>query len=211
MNKKQLITILILFLIALPLYAETDKVTLDSESGGTAGLELKIPFGKQYDYNNIKCTRVVDGDTIELENGEKVRLIGIDTPESRNNSKTRRDSKDIKTITSMGKKATEFTKKLVEGKQVRLEFDVGKKDRYGRLLAYVYFKDVCGGGNIISEIVHGSFVLHVAPHEVEIHLNEAIIKMGYASPMTIPPNVKHAELFKKLYEEAMESKRGLWR
>ncbi|MCP4649634.1 MAG: thermonuclease [PVC group bacterium] len=189
MNKKLLLVAIILLLIAIESYAETSKVTLNSESGGTVGLELKIPLGKQYDYNNIKCTKVVDGDTIELENGEKVRMIGIDTPESRNNSKTKRDSErtgqDIKTITLMGKKATEFTKTLVEGKQVRLEFDVQERDRYGRLLAYIYLTD-------------GTFV------------NVEIVKSGYASPMTIPPCVKYAELFKRLYEEAMETKRGLW-
>jgi len=193
MNKTYLIIIIIIsFLIVSSVYADTGKVA-------------------QVNYNNIKCTRVVDGDTIELENGEKVRLIGIDTPESGNNSKTRRDSKrtgqDIKTITAMGKRATEFVKPLVEGKQVRLEFDVGKKDRYGRLLAYVWYE---------MKIREHARPIKGLPQpwierSKEVMLNAEIVEAGYASPMTYPPNVKYAELFVRLYGEARENNRGLWR
>ena len=138
----------------------------------------------------VVVTKVIDGDTFEIASGEHVRLIGIDTPESRVNPKARRDSdrtgEDILTIVSRGKEATNFTKQLVEGKSVRLEFDVGKRDKYDRLLAYVYLED-------------GTFV------------NEVIIREGYASPLTIPPNVKYADKFLKLYDEARRLERGLWR
>lgn len=83
----------------------------------------------------------------------------------------------------MGKESAKFTTGLVLGKDVRLEFDVQKKDRYGRLLAYVYLED-------------GTFV------------NAEIIKQGYGSPMTVPPNVKYAELFRKLYQEARGANEG---
>lgn len=76
--------------------------------------------------------RVVDGDTIILENGEKVRLIGIDTPET------------VKPGTKpeyYGKEASDFTKKKLEGKKVYLEKDVSDSDRYGRLLRYVYLEE----------------------------------------------------------------------
>lgn len=90
-------------------------------------------------------SRVIDGDTIKLSTGVHVRLIGIDTPESRYNKKLERDAarsrKDINEILKMGKIASGFTKGLVEGKTVRLEFDMDKRDRYGRLLAYVYLED----------------------------------------------------------------------
>ncbi|MBN1526339.1 MAG: thermonuclease family protein [Candidatus Omnitrophica bacterium] len=139
------------------------------------------------DLNVVK--RVVDGDTVELEDGAKVRFIGIDTPESRMSPKLRKDAErsgqDTKTIMAMGKKAAEFTRKLVEGKKVRLEFDVERTDRYGRTLAYIYLED-------------GTFV------------NAEIIKQGYASVMTVPPNVRHADEFLKLYREARENSRGLW-
>lgn len=139
--------------------------------------------------DNIKVKRVIDGDTLKLSNGEKVRLIGIDTPESADNPKTRRDSKrtgqDMKEIIKMGKEAAAFTRNLVEGKEVRLEFDVQQRDKYKRLLAYVYLND-------------GTFV------------NAEIIKAGYAQIMTIPPNVTYQELFLKLQKEARENKRGGW-
>ncbi len=150
----------------------------------------KIPFGKSYDYADILVKRAVDGDTLELENGERVRLIGIDTPELHESDKLRRDAQrtgqDIATIQKLGAQAYEFTKGLVEGKRVSLEFDVERYDTYKRLLAYVYLKD-------------GTFV------------NAEIVKQGYASLMTFPPNVKYADLFLKLHKEARENKRGLWK
>jgi micrococcal nuclease len=86
----------------------------------------------------------------------------------------------------MGKEASSFTRKLVEGKKVRLEFDIERHDRYGRLLAYVYLED-------------GTFV------------NGKIIDEGYAQAMTIVPNVKHAKTFLKLEREARQKGSGLWR
>lgn len=138
--------------------------------------------------NPLAVTRAVDGDTLQLSNGEKVRLIGIDTPESSNNSKIRRDAKrtgrDAKEIIRMGKDSAAFTRDLVQGKNVMLEFDVRQRDKYGRLLAYVFLED-------------GTFV------------NAEIIKAGYAQTMTIPPNVKYQELLSKLQKEARGQKKGL--
>lgn len=143
-----------------------------------------------YAYTDVLVKRTVDGDTLELETGEKVRLIGIDTPEVHVSAKLRRDSKrakeDAATIQKLGRRAWDFTKVLVEGKRVSLEFDVERYDRYKRLLAYVYLKD-------------GTFV------------NAQILKQGYASLLTVTPNVKYADLFLKLYQEARENKRGLWK
>jgi len=151
--------------------------------------KFTVPFGKSYNYADILVKRVIDGDTIQLESGERVRLIGIDTPEMHESDKLYRDSQrtqqDIKTIQKLGRRAYEFTKSLVEGKRVSLEFDVERRDKYDRLLTYVYLKD-------------GTFV------------NAEIVKQGYASLMTIPPNVKYADLFLRLYQEARLNKRGLW-
>ena len=149
-----------------------------------------MPFGKSYNYADILVQRAVDGDTLKLETGERVRLIGIDTPEMHESDKLYRDSQrtgeDVRTIQELGKRAYEFTKKLVEGKRVILEFDVERYDKYKRLLAYVYLKD-------------GTFV------------NAEIVKQGYASLMTIPPNAKYSNLLLKLYQEARANKRGLWK
>lgn len=140
--------------------------------------------------NDFLVRRVIDGDTIELQTGERVRLIGIDTPEIHESDKLYRDSyrsrQDIAAIRQMGQRAYVFTKNLVEGKRVRLEFDLEKRDKYKRLLAYVYLKD-------------GTFV------------NAEILRHGYASLMTIPPNVKYADLFLKLSQEARNNRRGLWK
>lgn len=152
--------------------------------------KFTIPFGKPYNYNDILVRRVIDGDTLQLESGERVRLIGIDTPEMHESDKFYRDAQrtkqDIRTIRELGRRAYEFTKNLVEGRRVSLEFDVEKRDKYDRLLAYVYLKD-------------GTFV------------NAEIVKQGYASLMTIPPNVKYADLFLNLYQQARQNKRGLWK
>ena len=75
------------------------------------------------------CARVIDGDTIVLSNGEKVRLIGVDTPETKHSQKP---------AEYYGKEATAFTKRMVGGKVVKLKYDVQRRDEYDRLLAYVY-------------------------------------------------------------------------
>ncbi|MDP2860117.1 MAG: thermonuclease family protein [bacterium] len=154
------------------------------------GIKAVIPFGGSSDYNKILVAKIIDGDTLCLENGERVRLTGVDTPESKVNAKLKRDSKrtskDYETIITTGREAAEFTKKLANGKRVRLEFDVEKRDKYNRLLAYVYLPD----GKM---------------------LNAEIVKAGYAQVMTVPPNVMHQDLFLKLQQEARENKRGLWR
>lgn len=151
---------------------------------------ISLPFAKNQNYANILVSSVVDGDTLRLENGERVRLIGIDTPEMHESSKLYRDAsrakQDAATIQALGRRAYEFTRSLIEGKRVRLEFDLEKKDRYGRLLAYVYLKD-------------GTFV------------NAEVVREGYANLMTYPPNVKYADLFLRFYREARENKRGLWK
>ena len=90
----------------------------------------------------ITVTRVVDGDTLKAQywgKEESLRRVGIDTPESRINKKTKRDAKrsgqDIKIITSMGKRAAEYVESLVKpGDIVTIEVDVQERDRYGRLL-----------------------------------------------------------------------------
>jgi endonuclease YncB( thermonuclease family) len=85
--------------------------------------------------------RVIDGDTIELTTGEKVRLIGVDTPETKDPRKP---------VQYFGKEATAFTQRLVEGKRVRLAYDQQRQDKYGRTLAYIYLED---GTFVNAEII----------------------------------------------------------
>lgn len=99
---------------------------------------------------SYRVKRVIDGDTLLLTNGERVRLIGVDTPEVHQSQKLYRDAertgRDIKTIQALGKKASAFTRSLVDKKEVRLEYDqanayIGHRDKCKRILAYVYLKD----------------------------------------------------------------------
>ena len=186
--KKAIIVLIILLSLPLVFYLLADEPGVIHSSGDW---KFSLPFGRTYNYSDIMVRRVIDGDTIQLETGERVRLIGIDTPEMHESDKLYRDSQrtgqDTRAIQELGRRAYEFTQKLAEGKRVSLEFDVEKYDKYSRLLAYVYLKK------------DGAFV------------NAEIIKQGYASVMTIPPNAKYADLFLKLYQEARNNKRGLWR
>ncbi|MSU75582.1 MAG: hypothetical protein EXS55_03655 [Candidatus Magasanikbacteria bacterium] len=88
----------------------------------------KISAGIRYEF----ISRVVDGDTVQLESGEKVRYIGINAPESVDPRRS---------VQCFGKEASERNKQLVEGKFVRLVKDVSPTDKYGRLLRYVYLED----------------------------------------------------------------------
>lgn len=139
--------------------------------------------------DSLYVKRVVDGDTLKLSDNSRVRLIGVDTPEVYYSDKLVRDAyrsgKDINQIQALGRKASEFTKKLCEGKKIRLEFDVEKRDRYRRLLAYVYLED-------------GTFV------------NAKILEEGFGQVMTIPPDIKYADKFLSLEKEARQARKGLW-
>ncbi len=123
-----------------------------------------------------KVKRVIDGDTLLLINGERVRLIGVDTPETKHPQKP---------VQYFGREAYLFTKQMVDGKEARFDFERQKRDRYGRLLAYVYLLD-------------GTF------------LNAEIIKQGYGFAYIRFP-FKYMEEFRRYEREARENRKGLWR
>ena len=130
--------------------------------------------------DTARVVRVVDGDTIRvaLPSGEeRVRYIGIDTPES---------VKPGSPVECFAKRASAFNERLVAGERVRLVRDVEERDRYGRLLAYVYRER------------DGLFV------------NAELVRRGYATVATFPPNVAHERDFRRLAERARLSGRGLW-
>lgn len=124
---------------------------------------------------------VVDGDTVVVRVGrvdEHVRLIGVDTPETKHPSKP---------VECFGREASAFTRAVLPpGTVVRLERDVEERDPYGRLLAYVWRQP------------DGVFV------------NRELAEQGYAAPLTIPPNVAHADELVAAATRARERSAGLW-
>jgi micrococcal nuclease len=141
-------------------------------------LDLDQLTGAAGDPRSGRVQRVVDGDTIVMDDEERVRLIGVDTPETK---------KPGTPIQCFGKAASAFTERLVEGRRVKLELDVEARDRYGRLLAYV------------------------TRTEDGLDVNAELVRRGYAVPLTIPPNVRHADDYARLARRAREGDRGLWR
>ena len=118
---------------------------------------------------NATVVRVIDGDTLKVRykgEEERIWLIGIDTPESGANKKARRDTvgtgDDIQLIISQGREATNYVKGVVEsGDSIEIEFDVQTRDKYGRLLGYVYLSD---GRMLNEEIVRAGYA-SLAPYD----------------------------------------------
>jgi micrococcal nuclease len=122
-----------------------------------------------------KVVAVLDGDTIVIGGGEKVRYTGLNTPETHHPDKLPE---------YCGQAAFEANRRLVAGKTVRLEFDERRRDKYSRLLAYVY--------------VDGLFV------------NAELIRQGYAQVSTYKENQRYHEEFERLQQNAIAARRGLW-
>jgi micrococcal nuclease len=132
--------------------------------------------------------RIVDGDTIVLSNGNKIRLIGVDTPESHYNKKIERDVVRSKCkaddIIKMGAQSADYLSNLLLGNKIRLKYDNQRKDMYGRSLGYVFTKD-------------GTFI------------NEKIIADGYGR-VYLSTSFKFKKKFKQAETDAKAKKKGLW-
>lgn len=176
---------ILIFLFLLVLVLSCGKDT-------NSGIKKTIAAGEIKETKNgfVKIKRIVDGDTFELETGEKVRPIGIDCPEKSDSQKLDKDSKnyhkDKKIIKELGKKAKNYTVNLLTNQYVKLVSDStnSDKDRYGRLLRYVYLEN--------SDF-----------------FNLKIILDGYAYAYLKYPFIYMKE-FGQAQNEARENKRGLW-
>lgn len=154
----------------------TQTVLISSDAPVTSNIPAVQVNSSQTTY---KIVRIVDGDTLIIDyNGveERVRLIGVDTPESVHPDATKNSE--------FGKIASDFSKKYLDGKEVTLELDVQERDKYGRILAYMYV-----GGQMYNKI---------------------LLQEGMAKVATYPPNVRYVDDFKALEKTAREGNKGLW-
>lgn len=148
----------------------------ETQTGDTQSVE-GITFEKAV------VARVVDGDTVVLSDGSRVRFIGVDTPES------------TTTTEFYGKEASDYTKGQLTGKTVYLERDVSETDRYGRLLRYVWL-------SVPNEI---------SDSEIRSKMFNAILVLdGYAQSSTYPPDVKYQQYLTSYNSEARNANKGLW-
>ena len=131
---------------------------------------LLLPSSCKPSAQSVTVVKVVDGDTIVIESGYHVRYIGVDSPEADE---------------FYYSEAKQMNADLVEGKQVRLEADVTDKDKYGRLLRYVYTGDV--------------------------FINAEMVRQGCAWSLTYPPDVKYQVYLEAMENEARQLKRGFWK
>ena len=117
----------------------------------------------------VKVIQAIDGDTIVIAGGYHVRYIGVDAPEKGE---------------AYYLESTKINKELIEGKMVRLEKDITEKDKYGRLLRYVYVDD--------------------------IFVNAEVVRLGYAFAKPYPPDIKYQPYLEAMEIEAKKTKRGIW-
>lgn len=120
--------------------------------------------------------KVYDGDTVLLTNGKKVRFLGVNTPEVEGRNKVEQAG---------GEAAKQWLLSALKNKKIRLEKDVEKRDKYGRLLAYVFTED-------------------------NVHINLQLLNLGLASLNIYPPNLKYSEVFLQAEQQAEQHRLGIW-
>ncbi|MEW6068389.1 MAG: thermonuclease family protein [Nitrospirota bacterium] len=131
---------------------------------------------EQAEKNYVPVVAVHDGDTVSViinSKEEKVRLIGIDAPEISQRPWGKRSQEYLETVLSSS------------GWKVKLETDIEKKDKYGRILVYLWSDD-------------------------DKMINLLMVKSGNAMLYTVPPNVKHVDEFISAQREAKDKRLGIW-
>lgn len=152
-----------------------------------------INFGNsQEKYIKATVIEVIDGDTIKVKIGnkeEKIRMVLVNTPETKHPTKG---------VEYYGKEASAYTKKELTNKEVYLEKDVSDRDKYGRLLRYIWLEMPNLNNKIDQELKEKCF-------------NAKLLLNGYANLSTCPPDVKYVEQFKDFEKEAKKLGVGLWK
>ncbi len=167
--RKSLVISIILLILGLSLLFSEDK----------SRVITPVALGEMGE--RVFVTKVIDGDTIEIEGGQKVRLVGIDTPETVDPRRP---------VGCFGKEASNEVKKLLSGKGIIMQKDISDTDKYGRLLRYVYLPLESGQ---------------------MLFINDYLVREGFARVYTYPPDVKFNEQFVEADREARENQRGLWK
>ncbi len=202
-----LLALIIVLAMSLTAFAHPGKLDkngghYDKETGeyhyhkGPNALEsLEIRRNTVY---RAKVERVVDGDTIIVsfifDDGskylkERVRMLGVDTPETVHPTKP---------VQYYGKEASNFTKEHLTDKTIWLQTDVGVKDRYDRMLAYVWLKEPSKKDLDDEAAIRKNM------------FNAQLLLGGYAQLMTVQPNSRYSNIFVHFQREARQEKRGLW-
>ncbi|TVX94640.1 thermonuclease family protein [Paenibacillus agilis] len=168
-----------IWLVALALI--TAGCTTDKTQTVTASKPVAATKQEHENKNRIKAkvTKVSDGDTIKVDlNGkiEDVRLLLVDTPETQHPGKP---------VQPFGPEASEFSKKTLDGKEIELELDVSEREKYGRLLAYVWI-----GDKMFNEML----------------LEEGLARVAYV----YPPNIKYVDHFREVQDKARKAEIGIW-
>lgn len=172
--------------------AFSQKVIWDNENRVVAvGEGYQDQASSTCTFEAVKVTRVIDGDTIEIDRGkgiEKVRFILVDSPETKHPKKQ---------VEYYGKEASEFTTKWLEGRRIYLEKDVRETDKYGRLLRYIWLVKPATDTPTNEEI--GSYMF-----------NSYLVRDGYAVVAQFPPDIKYVEVLKTFEAYAIQNNLGLY-
>ena len=172
--------------------AFSQKVIWDNENRVVAvGEGYQDQASSTCTFEAAKVTKVIDGDTIEIDRGkgiEKVRFILVDSPETKHPKKQ---------VEYYGKEASEFTTKWLEGRTIYLEKDVRETDKYGRLLRYIWIVKPATDTPTNEEI--GSYMF-----------NSYLVRDGYAVVAQFPPDIKYVEVLKTFEAYARENNLGLY-
>jgi len=192
MNKLSARILIIYFYISFILPLFSCLVWAEQDKDASVAIRLEKTWAPSSEYDNILVDRVISGNILRLRNGQILQLIGVYTPEVQKTNKmfvdVRATGIQMEVLMAMGSEAREFTKDLVAGKRVQIEFDKQPKGFYGVLQGYVYILN-----------------------DEKTFVNAQIIKNGYSHLLDTSPNVRYKSLFDDLHKQAQEKSKGLWK
>jgi micrococcal nuclease len=188
MNKNLAILILGIIFIVVAVFVDNywqtqGTYTQPKTTQNTTQTPNQPTINKQKDgVQRSKVLRVVDGDTLELEDGTKVRFLNVDTPET---------VKKNTAVMCYGKEASNYTKARLTDKTIQLTTDKSPRDQYGRELRFVFLDGV-------------------DTSKVENSFNAEMIKKGFARARFYSPNTTYKKNFEAIQKEAQDTKAGIW-